>query len=178
MTAFDQAFDALLGHEGGYSCEHADPGNWTGGAVGEGILKGTKYGIDSASYPALDIRNLTEDQARAIYRRDYWERVRGDDLPPGLALLVFDAAVNNGVDRATRWLQIAAGTEVDGALGPQTLAAVAGVLAARGPIPLCVEFMAQRTVFMAALPTWRTFGLGWARRLSELPYQVGRMGAE
>jgi lysozyme family protein len=167
MTAFEQAFAIVVGHEGGYDATPADPGNWTGGAVGRGDLRGTKFGISAAAYPTLDIATLTPEQAQAIYRRDYWDRIGGDALPPPLALLVFDAAVNNGVDRAIRWLQLAAGVAEDGRLGPATLAAVAAGTGAA----LCAEFMAQRLAFMAALPTWRVFGLGWARRLCALPYE-------
>ena len=95
--------------------------------------------------------------------------MRGDDLPPALALLVFDAAVNNGVARAARWLQQALGVTADGAIGPVTLAAI-GARAGDGEA-LCAEVLARRMDFMAALPTWRTFGLGWARRLCALPYR-------
>ena len=173
MTAFDQALGFLIGHEGGFGNESADAGNWTGGAVGKGTLRGTKYGISAAAYPYLDIASLTIDDAAAIYHRDYWMPVRGDDLPPPLALLVFDAAVNNGISRAVRWLQMALGVLVDGRPGPETMAAIA-----RSDVQaVCVEFMALRVAFMGALPTWRTFGLGWARRLCQLPYQAMQMGA-
>jgi lysozyme family protein len=174
MTTFEQAFAVVVGHEGGYDATRADPGNWTGSAVGQGELRGTKYGISAAAYPTLDIADLTEAQAQAIYKPDYWDRVRGDALPPQLALLVFDAAVNNGVGAAVRWLQLAAGIGVDGDFGPETLAAVQ---AATDATALCAEFQAQRMTFMANLPTWRNFGLGWARRLCALPWQAQAMTA-
>jgi lysozyme family protein len=167
MSVFEQAFAVVVGHEGGYDATRADPGNWTGGAVGRGELRGTKFGISAAAYPALDIANLALAEAQAIFRRDYWDRVQADALPPPLALLVFDAAVNNGPDRAIRWLQAAAGVAEDGTIGPATLTAVN---AGRGAA-ICAEFLAQRLAFMAALPTWRVFGLGWARRLCALPYE-------
>ncbi len=169
MDVFARAFAVVIGEEGGWSAERADPGNWTGGAVGSGALRGTKFGISAAAYPTLDIAALTLAEAQAIYRRDYWDRVRGDELPPPLALLVFDAAVNNGVGRAARWLQLAAGAAPDGVIGPVTLAAVAA-RAGEGDA-LCAEFLARRMDFMATLPTWRSFGLGWARRLCALPYR-------
>jgi len=178
MTAFEQAFAVVVGHEGGFSIERADPGNWTGGAVGCGELRGTKFGISAAAYPAEDIANLTLDTAAAIYRRDYWDRVSGDRLSPSLALLVFDAAVNNGVVRAACWLQGVVGATVDGRLGPETLAAVDTAIRARGNAAVCAEFQAQRLVFMTGLPTWHIFGLGWARRLSLLPYQSLTMSTE
>jgi lysozyme family protein len=178
MTAFERAFAVVVGHEGGFCTERADPGNWTGGAVGCGALRGTKFGISAAAYPAEDIANLTPEAAAAIYRRDYWDRVLGDRLSPPLALLVFDAAVNNGVMRAAGWLQGTVGATVDGRLGPETLAAVDAAMRARSSAAVCAEFNAQRLVFMAGLPTWRVFGLGWARRLSLLPYQSIAMSAE
>ena len=190
MTAFDTAMGYLIGHEGGFDDTRADPGNWTGGAVGSGDLLGTNWGIDSASYAdslkALDpatratmpatVKDLTEDQAKAIYRASYWDRVSGDQLAPPLALLVFDAAVNNGVSRAAQWLQAAVGVKADGQIGPATRAAVDAYVTAHGGAALMTEFMAQRLNFMANLPTWRTFGLGWARRLCSLPYQSLTMG--
>ncbi len=171
MTPFEQAFAIVVGHEGGFDRNREDPGNWTGGAVGAGELVGTRFGVSAAAYPALDIPNLTLAGAQAIYRRDYWDRVRGDALPPRLALLVFDAAVNNGVGRAVRWLQAAVGVGADGVPGPATFAAVAAGLGSPGEAALCGEFQARRMDFMACLPTWRSFGLGWARRLCALPYQ-------
>ncbi len=172
MSAFDKAFAVVVGHEGGLSLTPQDPGNWTGGACGQGTCRGTKYGISAASYPALDIPALTVADASVIYKRDYWDRVRGDDLPPPLALLVFDAAVNAGPGAATRWLQRAVGTIPDGMIGPATL----GAVHAKDGAAVMAEFMAQRLIFMAGLPTWRTFGTGWARRLCRLPYDAVGMG--
>lgn len=167
-AVFDQVFRFVVGEEGGYTTNPADPGNWTGGVCGHGECRGTRYGVSAAAYPDIGIATLTLDAARAIYRRDYWDRVQGDLLPPPLALLVFDAAVNNGVGRAVRWLQQASGVPPDGAMGPHTIAAVTAK-AGQGAA-LLAEFQAQRLTFMAGLPTWRTFGLGWARRLCRLPY--------
>jgi lysozyme family protein len=169
-SAYEQSFAIVVGLEGGYSTEPADPGNWTGGAVGRGALLGTKYGISAASYPMLDIAGLTLDAAQAIYQRDYWNRAACGTLPPGLALLVFDAAVNNGVGRATRWLQVSVGTPADGTIGPATDAALKNALAMQGTNAVGAEFLAQRMNFMANLATWRSFGLGWARRLCSLPF--------
>lgn len=177
MTTFEQAFGIVIGHEGGFDTTHDDPGNWTEGAVGKGILKGTAWGISAASYPNLAISVLTQGDAELIYRRDYWDRTHADTLPPPLALLVFDAAVNNGVGRAVRWLQSAVGTIPDGQIGPVTSSAIEVTVKRIGGAALCAEYQAQRLAFMASLPTWRVFGLGWARRLCQLPYQSMTMGA-
>jgi len=174
MEVFDQAFAVVIGHEGSYGAVQADPGNWTGGRCGVGKCRGTNWGISAASYPQLDIRSLTQAQAQDIYRRDYWDRAGCGRLPPPLALLVFDAAVNNGAGRASRWLQAVLGVPQDGILGPATLAALQA-RAGQGAT-LCAEFQARRLTFMAGLPTWRTFGLGWARRLCALPFQAMQMG--
>jgi lysozyme family protein len=176
MTLFDQVFTIVIGHEGGFTAAPSDPGNWTGGKCGLGICRGTNWGISAASYPDLDIQHLSQADAAAIYQRDYWTPVAGDQLPPPLALLVFDAAVNNGVSRAVRWLQAILGVMQDGAIGPVTLAA----LASRDGdgATLCAEYLAQRLIFMAALPTWKTFGEGWARRLCALPFQAVSIAAK
>ena len=171
MSAFAACFAILIGEEGGLTTNPADAGNWTGGKVGAGRCVGSKYGLSAASFPNLDIPNLTLAQAMAIYLSLYWNKIAGNSLPAPLALLVFDAAVNNGVNRAVQWMQAAADTHVDGVLGPATLQALAAA-SARDPDTLLVEYQTQRLMFMIALPTWRTFGLGWARRLCGLPFRA------
>jgi lysozyme family protein len=154
--AFLRAFEVVIGHEGDYVNHPRDPG-------GE-----TKFGISKRAYPSLDIRGLTLDDARGIYHRDYWRVVRGDDLPPDLALLMFDAAVNNGPVQAVLWLQRAAGVRADGQFGPITLAAAGGPGVAR-------KFHETRARMMANLETWPTFGRGWAIRLAVLPFEAQQM---
>lgn len=177
MTNFDRMCDIVVGHEGGFTANPDDPGNWTGGAIGAGACRGTRFGVSAAAYPDLDIANLTLESARALYQRDYWERIGGDLLPPALALLVFDAAVNNGVGRAARWLQQIAQVPQDGVIGQRTLEAISQRSATPdGLVGLCAEFLAQRLMFMTSLVTWRTFGLGWARRLCHLPYEAAIAG--
>lgn len=101
---FDKALQFIYKYEGGYTNDPRDPGNWTGGAVGKGTLKGTNRGISASAYPNLDIRNLTDKQIENIYYNDYWLASGAHRLPPGLALFVFDIAVNMGVSRARNWL--------------------------------------------------------------------------
>ena len=171
MSDFDRIFDIVVGSEGGYTDNPADPGNWTGGRVGAGECRGTKFGISAGAYPELDIAGLTLDQARSLYRSEYWDRIDGDRLPASIALLVFDAAINNGIGHAVRWLQQAASIAQDGVIGPETLQAIGSVVAKPdGGAGLCAELLAQRLTFMTSLPTWKSFGLGWARRLFRLPY--------
>ncbi len=171
--AFVRAHAFVAAHEGGFQADPRDPGNWTGGGVGRGECRGTNWGISARAYPAVDIRALTREQAAALYRRDYWDRVRGDELPPPLALLVYDFAVLAGVSRAAKTLQRVLGVAQDGVIGPATLAAV-GRYAGRGT-DLCAAYLGARLVFLTGLPTWPTFGAGWAKRLMALPFQAVRM---
>lgn len=162
MSRFPDFIERVLGHEGRFTLNRKDPGNWTGGAVGAGTLKGTNWGIAAASYPKVDIRNLTRAQAIAIYERDFWGEVQGDKLPPMVAFQALDVAVNHGPSRARRLLQRAAGVVDDGVIGPITLAA----LRAADPNDLTFRFLAERLEFYTVLPTWDTFGKGWARRVA------------
>jgi lysozyme family protein len=176
MSSFDRAFEILIGHEGGFTDDPRDAGNWTGGAPGQGALRGTRWGISAAAYPHLDIATLTLAEARAIYRRDYWDQVLGEALPPPVALLAFDAAVNCGVRTAIRWLQAAVGATPDGIAGPRTRMAAAQACATQdGRERVATEMLARRNLHNAALRNWGDFGLGWSRRLFALPFQAMRM---
>lgn len=172
---FNQICDIVLGTEAGFTENPNDPGNWTGGKVLVGKLKGTKYGISAAAYPDLDIANLTIDQARDIYRRDYWDKISGDKLPPSIALVVFDGAVNSGFGTSARWLQAAVGAVEDGNIGPQTIASVKATVAKNGADALCAEIMAQRIVYDASLGNWKLNALGWSRRICRLPMQAATL---
>lgn len=150
-TWFDQCFDKLIAHEGGYVNDAKDPG-------GE-----TQWGISKRAYPQVDIKNLTRYAAKEIYKRDYWERAQCDKLPPTLAYLIFDASVNSGIGQAIRFLQRAIGVADDGVLGPLTLASVQRFDAES----LCARFLGQRLDFMTRLSTFDYFGKGWARRVAD-----------
>lgn len=100
---------------------------WEGGSATTDFQfdgRTTKYGISSTAHPDVDILNLTKEQAKAIYKKEYWDKVKGDDLPQGLRLAVWDYAVNSGVSRASRCLQKAVGASVDGVIGKGTLGKV------------------------------------------------------
>ncbi len=162
MTSFEAAFAFVIGAEGSFTSDPRDPGNWTGGKINAGALRGTKYGISAAAFPTLDIASLTRDQAQAIYRARYWSPIAGDSLPPPVALVTFDCAVNQGVGTAAVLLQAALGVTQDGAVGPLTIAA--SVRYANAPAPLVLELCARRALRYAAGDI-ATYGLGWFRRL-------------
>lgn len=159
---FDEAFERLLGHEGGLSMDRNDRGNWTSGKVGVGQLKGSKYGISAMSYPAEDIAGLTVERAKEIYKRDYWGPAGCDTVPDAMRFDLFDAAVNSGVRQAIRLLQHAAGEVEDGVLGPRTLQALQSMPPAR----LIARFNGVRLLFMTDLPAWISQGKGWVRRIA------------
>ena len=141
---FDEAFDLLIGHEGGYVNNPADPG-------GE-----TRYGVSKRAYPTEHIRNLTPDQVKQIYLRDYWTPAGCPSVPDAIRVDLFDMAVNSGIKAAVKCLQTAAGCPVDGVLGPQTPAAIAALDGTR----LSARFSGARLQFMASLATFSTFGRG------------------
>lgn len=147
---FDQAFTVLMQHEGGLVDDPNDPGGLT------------KFGISKRAYPTLDIANLTLEHAAQIYRHDYWGPAGCDSVPDSLRMDLFDMAVNSGVRAAVRCLQRAAGETADGVLGPKTLQAIQTIPSPR----LIARFNAERLEFMTNLPTWSSFGKGWARRIA------------
>lgn len=147
---FDQAFERLIGHEGGYVNDPRDPG-------GE-----TKFGISKRSYPAEDIKGLTLERAKAIYRRDFWGVAGCDAVPDAIKFDLFDMAVNSGPVTAIKTLQRSAGVTPDGLLGPITLQALNSTPAPR----LVARFNGNRLDFMTDLKTWPVFGKGWAKRVA------------
>lgn len=149
---FDQAFPLLVNIEGGYVNDPNDPG-------GE-----TKYGISKRSYPQLDIKNLTLDQAKQIYLKDYWGIVGCDAVPDIIKYDLFDMSVNQGQVTAIKCLQHAVGETEDGLLGPLTLQAVQST----PPYRLLFRFDAARLVLYAESidASWLDFGRGWVRRIA------------
>ncbi|MGH7036356.1 MAG: glycosyl hydrolase 108 family protein [Stellaceae bacterium] len=167
--AFAAAVAVLLAHEGGFQKAPDDPGNWTGGKIGLGALKGTKYGISAAQYPTLDIEGLSPSDAAAIYRRDWWDRFGLERLPAALAAKLLDAGVNIGMENAMRSLQRAlraCGKPVaeDGVLGAATFAAIAAT-APEALLAALREALAGHYRLIAARgKTQQRFLAGWLAR--------------
>ena len=148
---FDEAFKALIGHEGGYVDHPADPGG------------ATNFGISKRSYPGEDIRGMTLERAKAIYLRDYWQMAGCDYVPDKLQFSLFDMAVNSGVKQSIMTLQRAVGADADGVLGPKTMM----LLSNMPPAQFIARFNGYRLQFMSALPMWPAFGRGWANRIAQ-----------
>jgi lysozyme family protein len=158
MIDFDKAFARLIKHEGEFTDSPKDPGNWTGGKVGRGELKGTKFGIAANTYGHLDIKNLTLEQAKEIYREDFWDIL--GKAHPAIKFQLFDAAVNHGHGNAIRILQRAVGVADDGIWGPRSQAA----LEAMDHNDVLLRFVSYRLKFWASLSIFDTYGRGWTRR--------------
>lgn len=161
MNNFNKAFDRIIGHEGGFTEDPKDRGNWTSGVCGVGECKGTKYGLAAMTYPTLDIRNLTLDQAKAIYKRDWWDKLGMDKYPPALAYQMFDASINHGSGRAIQFVQKAVGTKADGIIGSKTLAAIDAL----DKNDLLLLFLAERLQYFTEVKTWKTYCTGWTIRV-------------
>jgi lysozyme family protein len=171
---FEIAMSFVLPHEGGYSNDPNDPG-------GE-----TKYGISKRAFPNLDIANLTEAQARDIYRQKYWDKLWLGQVPPAVALVVMDTAVNTGLPTASLLLQKAFNAlaldqplQEDGWLGPLTRTALQ-MLAMRNPTAvrlLARETLVLRAGFYAGLAKQKRFVpdlRGWIVRVDDLRAALAR----
>lgn len=159
---FEQSVTRVLNVEKGFQKLAGDTGNWTGGAVGVGQLKGTKYGISAAAYPWLDIENLTVGEAKAIYRKDYWDLLK--QAHPAVKFQFFDACVNHGPGNAKRILQRAVGVADDGKWGPVSQAALDKL----DHNDALLLFISYRAAFFTKLKAFDQFGRGWTNRIAEM----------
>ena len=148
MGDFHHCINRILAEEGGLSAHPADPGGLT------------NYGISQRSYPTLNIAALTLADAQALYRRDYWQPIHGDQLPDGLDVLLLDCAINQGPVTAIQLLQQALHIQDDGLLGPKTLSAAAVAMPG-----LLDAFTAERALRYEFNRNEVVFGRGWYRRL-------------
>lgn len=162
MSDFDIAFERMYKNEGDFQNDPSDRGNWTTGKVGQGRLKGTKMGISAMSYPHLDIKNLSYDTIKTIYKTDWWDKYEIHLLPEALRYQMFDAAIHHGFFNSAKLVQRAAGVKADGIIGPITRNA----LFETDENDLLLNFLAERLLFMTSVPTWKLYGKGWARRIA------------
>lgn len=155
---FQRSLTAVLAHEGGYVDHPKDPG----GATNLGITFAVLQSWRGRPITKADVKALTNSEAAAIYKANYWDKVRGDDLPAGVDYAVMDFAVNSGVFRSATYLQEIVGVAPDGKIGPLTLQAVA----AWDAVKLIEKLSANRLAFLKRLSTWPTFGKGWSSRVT------------
>ena len=160
MSNYEKCLEIILHHEGGYVNHPKDPGGETNLGVTKRVYEewgGTK-----------DMKDLTVEDVAPIYQKNYWNRVRGDDLPARLHLCVFDFGVNAGTGRSAKFLQRLVGTTVDGGIGPATLRAVNAYVQIEGIEATIDDFQKRRQEYYESLSTFETFGRGWTRRVDEV----------
>lgn len=154
-----KCLETILHHEGGYVNHPKDPGGETNLGVTKRVYEefgGTK-----------DMKDLTREDVEPIYKKNYWDRLKGDDLPAGLDLCVFDFGVNAGTGRAAKYLQSLIGTTPDGGIGPNTLAKVSEYVKENGLKNTIENYSKARQEYYESLSTFDTFGKGWTRRVKE-----------
>lgn len=159
MTAanFERAFSLVLKHEGGFVDHPKDPG----GATNLGVTIGTLGEWLGRKATKAEIKALKPATVAPIYRKNYWNACRADDLMSGVDFAVFDFAVNSGVSRAAMALQRIVGVADDGKIGPLTVKAAAKM----DPALIVQRLCADRLSFLMRLSTWKTFGTGWRSRV-------------
>lgn len=156
---YQSSLAAVLKYEGGFSNHPLDPG----GATMKGV---TQHVYDAwrkkRALPTRSVKNIDQSEIEAIYRRDYWDAICGDDLPAGVDLATFDFAVNSGVSRAAKFLQTCLGLTPNGVIGRSAIAA------AKSKPGVWADLCDRRLVFLKGLSTWSAFGKGWASRVSDV----------
>ena len=156
---YDKCLETILHHEGGYVNHPKDPGGETNLGVTKRVYEefgGTK-----------DMKDLTVEDVAPIYKKGYWDKMKGDDLPTGLDLCVFDFGVNAGPGRAAKYLQTMIGTVADGGIGPNTLAKLKEYVDEHGLAKSIDNYQEARQAYYEKLSTFDTFGRGWTRRVDE-----------
>lgn len=163
MTAanFEKSLKRVLVYEGGYSNHPSDPGGPTMKGVIQRVYDGYRK---RKGLPTRSVQYLAENELHEIYRTQYWDLVRGDELPPGVDFVVFDGAVNSGPSQSVKWLQRALGVKADGNIGEATLAAASTA----NRTALINGICDRRLAFLKALRTWPVFGKGWGSRVADV----------
>lgn len=152
---YDKAVELILENEGGYVDHPSDPG-------GE-----TNMGISKRAFPNEDIKGMTKERAKEIYKANYWNKVKGEQLPPAVALICFDVAVMSGPRRASKMLQEACGVDTDGIIGPVTLKAVTEAYRA-SEVGFITNLSDVRLKFYKRLKHFKVFGKGWTARVNHM----------
>lgn len=179
LARFRRSVAVTLRHEGGFVNHPRDPG----GPTNMGITQRTLSAHLGREATLEDVQSLDRSTAEQIYRRDYWNAVQGDALPPGLDLVTFDAAVNSGPRRAARWTQRAlrkVGLPLveDGTIGRETAEAARAAHRNRRSVDAIKKACAARLGFLRGLATFDAFGRGWTRRVSEIEAKATRWAIE
>lgn len=155
-----KSLEVILHHEGGYVNHPKDPGGETNLGVTKRVYE--DFGGEK------EMKDLTKEDVEPIYKKNYWDRVKGDDLPEGLDLMIFDFAVNAGPGRAAKFIQRLVNTTVDGGIGPNTLGKINEYVEHYGLEQTISSYALMRQNYYEGLSTFSTFGKGWTRRVMEV----------
>jgi lysozyme family protein len=166
-TNWKRSFELMLQSEGGFVNHPSDPG----GMTNLGVTKATWENWIGRQSDEAEMRGLTPEKVEPLYKKKYWDAVRGDELPAGISYLLFDFAVNAGVGRSIKTLQNAVGVTPDGGFGPMTMAAVQAV----DPVDLIERFSQAKEDFYRSLTTFATFGKGWLNRVADVKVKASAM---
>ena len=164
---WENAFAAVLKHEGGYVNHPKDPG----GRTNLGVTQRAWEEYVDRDVTEAEMRALTPEIVKPFYKTKYWDKIRGDELPSGVDYAAYDLAVNSGVGRAAKYLQKIAGVPADGIIGPKSMEAILSCNPEETVDALCD----MRLDFLQRLPTWDTFGKGWGRRVEEVKAKASAM---
>jgi len=156
---YQKCLEMILHHEGGYVNHPKDPGGETNLGVTKKVYE--EHGGKK------DMKDLNVKDVSPIYKKSYWDRCKCDSMPKALALCVFDFGVNAGTGRAAKYLQGMIGTKKDGGIGPNTLKALDEYIEKHGVKGAVQEYQSQRQKYYEKLKTFKTFGRGWTRRVTE-----------
>jgi len=156
---YQKCLETILHHEGGYVNHPKDPGGETNLGVTKRVYE--EWGGKK------DMKDLLVEDVAPIYKKNYWDRIKGDQLPNGLDLCVFDFGVNAGTGRSAKYLQRMIGTVADGGIGPNTLKKLDEFIKANSLETAIERFQAKRQEYYESLSTFKTFGRGWTRRVDE-----------
>ena len=167
---FDKCLHMLLEHEGGYVNDSRD----SGGMTNLGVTKRVYDDWIGRKSTEQEMRDLTPDDVAPIYKKNYWDRVKGDYLPSGVDWCAFDWAVNSGSGRPAKAIQRAVGAKVDGAIGKQTV----GLVMEKDPKFIIDYVYTVRKAFYEGLDDYIHFGRGWSRRNTETLHQAMKMVEE
>lgn len=162
-----EAFALTLKHEGGYSNHPADPG----GRTNLGVTQRNWEAYIGKPVTEAEMKALTPQLVMPFYKKMYWDKIRGDDLPSGVDFAAYDFAVNSGIYKAAKVLQEIAGAVSDGIIGPKSLEAIKAVPPDEMISAICME----RLQFLKGLGTWSVFGKGWGSRVAQVEQQANEI---
>jgi lysozyme family protein len=176
ITNYSRSFGLILQSEGGFTTDPRDPGN----RLPDGRPGSTNLGVTQANWEAYvgrpvtwaEMQALTPEIVKPFYKKEYWDKVRADELPTPIDYLMFDFAVNAGPVRSIKIMQKAVGTVQDGILGPKTMRAIKAVPVGK----LIADFSDEKEWWYKSLKN-KTYERGWLNRVAKVENNsIGMIG--